>query len=140
MKLHTISMDRNDARKTFLAYCTAVRGRDDDEDQKIMRGYRELAKGNQLILLNRTIKAGGNLRRSWKMWNGTHGGHYFLFGALPLVRGLQEELELQDADRERRAGGSRVFCRACAESPEVPRRVAPGSDRAKRLDKLLVGA
>src|SRR5262245_56044223 len=59
MDLATISMDRNEARKAFLEYRRAVRARHDAEDEAIMRGYRELANGRQLLKLSETIRAGG---------------------------------------------------------------------------------
>lgn len=59
MELATIKMDRNVARRAFLDYRRAVRERHNDEDAQIMRGYRALAQGKQLIHLRDTIKAGG---------------------------------------------------------------------------------
>ncbi len=59
MELTTITMDRNAARKAFLEYRAAFRETHEAQDAKIMRGYRELAKGRQLISLPETIKAGG---------------------------------------------------------------------------------
>lgn len=66
MDLQTITMpgeteaeQRNSARKAFLEYRHAVRERHNKEDEQIMRGYRELSRGRQLIHLTDTIKAGG---------------------------------------------------------------------------------
>ena len=59
MELTTIDMPRGDARRAFLEYREAVRERHSDEDAEIMRGYRELAQGRQLIRLSETIAAGG---------------------------------------------------------------------------------
>lgn len=59
MKLDTITMDRTEARRAFLDYRRAVHERHDAEDAQIMRGYRELARGTQLIRLSETIAAGG---------------------------------------------------------------------------------
>jgi hypothetical protein len=59
MELSTITEDRGAARKAFLEYRQAVRERHDAEDEQIMRGYRELASGRQLIRLPDTIRLGG---------------------------------------------------------------------------------
>lgn len=59
MQLSTIDMPKADARRAFLDYRRAVRARHDAEDEQIMRGYRELARGRQLIRLSETIAAGG---------------------------------------------------------------------------------
>jgi hypothetical protein len=52
-------MDRGPAREAFLEYRRSVRERHDAEDEQIMRGYRELARGRQLIRLSEAIVAGG---------------------------------------------------------------------------------
>lgn len=59
MDLSTITMERNEARQKFLEYRHAVRERHDQEDEAIMRGYRALSRGQQVIHLSDTIKAGG---------------------------------------------------------------------------------
>ncbi|MEA2702111.1 MAG: hypothetical protein QOD63_56 [Actinomycetota bacterium] len=59
MDLNTITMERPKARQAFLEYRKAVREGGSGEDEKIMRGYRELARGSQLISLPETIAAGG---------------------------------------------------------------------------------
>lgn len=59
MDLNTITMEKPKARQAFLDYRKAVREGGGTEDQAIMRGYRELAKGTQLISLSETIAAGG---------------------------------------------------------------------------------
>src|SRR4051794_4925299 len=55
----TIAMDKGKAREAFLDYRRAVRARHSAEDEQIMRAYRELAKGTQLIKLPDVIRAGG---------------------------------------------------------------------------------
>jgi hypothetical protein len=57
--LNTITMERPKARQAFLDYRKAVREGGGAEDEAIMRGYRELARGRQLISLRETIQAGG---------------------------------------------------------------------------------
>jgi hypothetical protein len=47
------------AKKAFEEYRAAVRERHDDEDAQIMRGYKAMAQGKQLLNLTDTIKAGG---------------------------------------------------------------------------------
>lgn len=59
MDLSTITMPRSEARAKFLEYRRAVKERHDAEDEAIMRGYKALAAGSQLIRLADTISAGG---------------------------------------------------------------------------------
>lgn len=59
MDLSTITMEKPKARAAFLEYRKAVRENPNAEDAAIMRGYRELARGRQLISLPETIAAGG---------------------------------------------------------------------------------
>lgn len=59
MELALIEMERPQARQAFLEYRRAVRERHSREDEQIMRGYRELARGRQLIHLTDTVRAGG---------------------------------------------------------------------------------
>jgi hypothetical protein len=59
MELATIEMERPKARQAFLDYRRAVRERHNAEDEAIMRGYRALAAGKQLIRLDETLVAGG---------------------------------------------------------------------------------
>lgn len=62
MDLATIEMPVHEARKKFLEYREAVRGRHYDEDHQMMVGYRQLAKGNRLLKMSETLAKGG--------WNG----------------------------------------------------------------------
>lgn len=64
MELQTIEMERPKAREKFLEYRQAVRRRHVEEDVEIMRGYRQLANGRQLIELSRTLRAGGVTTRN----------------------------------------------------------------------------
>lgn len=59
MDLPTITMDKAAARQAFLDYRRAVRERHTVEDEQIMRGYRALARGHQVINLREAIAAGG---------------------------------------------------------------------------------
>ena len=59
MDLPTLQMDRTEARKAFLEYRRAVRARHDEEDAAIMRGYRALANGHQVVRLSEALAAGG---------------------------------------------------------------------------------
>lgn len=59
MDLTTIEMERPKAREAFLDYRRALREKASEVDAEIMRGYRELARGRQLIRLSETIRAGG---------------------------------------------------------------------------------
>jgi hypothetical protein len=64
MDLATIEMERPAAREKFLEYRRAVRRRHVEEDAEIMRGYRQLASGRQLIQLPETLRAGGVTTRT----------------------------------------------------------------------------
>lgn len=68
MDLHTIDMDRAEARKLYLEYRAAVRDRQDAEMAEIMRGYKALAQGHQVIDIVATIKGGGTVvgPRRWE--------------------------------------------------------------------------
>lgn len=59
MDLATIEMDKGKAREAFLAYRREVWARHDAEDEAIMRGYRALSRGHQLIRLSEALGAGG---------------------------------------------------------------------------------
>lgn len=59
MELATITMPKDEARKAFLEYRTAVRERHNDEDQAIMRGYKWLSEGKQVLSLRETMSTGG---------------------------------------------------------------------------------
>lgn len=59
MDLHEITMDRQLAREAFLDYRRAFREEGAAIDGELMRGYKELAAGRQLIRLSETIRAGG---------------------------------------------------------------------------------
>ena len=59
MEMPTIEMPRAEARKLFLEYRHAVRERHNAEDEMIMRGYRALSQGHQVINLLDVMKAGG---------------------------------------------------------------------------------
>lgn len=59
MDLATIEMPIDEAQQAFEEYRAAVRERHNEEDEQIMRGYRVLAKGKQVLNLPKTLKAGG---------------------------------------------------------------------------------
>jgi hypothetical protein len=52
-------MEPDAARKAFLEYRQAVRSRHNEEDATIMRGYKELAAGHQVLHLHDVMKAAG---------------------------------------------------------------------------------
>lgn len=68
MDVATIEMPKTEARKAFLEYKDALSKRHDDETAEIMKGYRELSKGKQLLHLSETIKAGGFETRQYRPW------------------------------------------------------------------------
>jgi len=59
MELATIEMPVDEAQQAFEEYRAAVRERHDEEDEAIMKGYRALAKGQQVINLPQALRAGG---------------------------------------------------------------------------------
>lgn len=60
MELTAVTMDKNEARKRFLEYRASVRQRHNKEDEQIMRGYKALSQGHQVIDLGRTLREGGH--------------------------------------------------------------------------------
>ena len=59
MNLNEITMDRVAAREAFLDYRKVFREEANAIDGELMRGYKELAAGRQLIRLSETIRAAG---------------------------------------------------------------------------------
>ena len=59
MELASITMDRHAARRAFLEYRDAIRRRASEEDAAIMRGYRELAAGRQIVNLTNVLGGAG---------------------------------------------------------------------------------
>jgi hypothetical protein len=59
MELNAIAVDRNEARRAFIEYRDAFRKNRLEEDEALMRGYRVLSEGKQIISLVDTIRAGG---------------------------------------------------------------------------------
>lgn len=59
MELPLIDAPIAEARQAAADYLKAVRQRHSDEDQAILRGYRELARGRRLVQLSAAIRAGG---------------------------------------------------------------------------------
>jgi hypothetical protein len=69
MELATITMPKTEARKAFLEYRRAVRERHSDEDAEIMRAYREIARGHQLLKVSEALVAGGTRVIEELMWD-----------------------------------------------------------------------
>jgi hypothetical protein len=59
MDLTTIEMPKDEALQAFREYRDAVRERHDQELEQIMRGYRELARGRQLVNIVDVMRRGG---------------------------------------------------------------------------------
>jgi len=92
MNLATIEMDRTQAREAFLEYRTAVKERHSDEDEAIMRGYRELARGRQLIRLSDTVLAGGLVERTWRpSWDRGRAPETVMLPAIAVMRADRPE-------------------------------------------------
>ena len=83
MELSTIEMPREQAREAFKDYRAAVRARHDEEDQSLMRGYRELATGRHLIRLSDTIRAGGFEQLEFRRSTARRGPRVMVTGQLP---------------------------------------------------------
>jgi hypothetical protein len=95
MQLETITEDPHVARRKFLEYRNAVRDRHDKEDQEIMRGYRALSQGQQLIRLTDTIRAGGTTTVDFRQRgfrDGKHGNHAYRT-AVPALAVARAEAE-----------------------------------------------
>jgi len=59
MNLATIEMERPKAIEAFKTYRAAVRARHFIEDEQLLRGYRELARGRRLISLTQAFETAG---------------------------------------------------------------------------------
>lgn len=81
MELATLNVTRAEAREAFLEYRRAVRepGRhrlDEAErdyldlDRAVMRGYKAIAAGKQVIHLSQTLSEGGVQECEGRLWNG----------------------------------------------------------------------
>lgn len=77
MDLKPIIMDRNAARRAFIEYREAFRKTHKAQDEEIMRGYRALAQGKQLISLTAAIQAAGIVEHKVKRWDGQSVTAYF---------------------------------------------------------------
>ena len=67
MDLSTITVDRSEARKAVAAYRRALQNEKHErlrkEDEAILRGYREIARGHPIISIRDVIHAGGETSR-----------------------------------------------------------------------------
>jgi hypothetical protein len=61
VNLNAIEMSRPAAIAAFNDYRKAIKGRHFKEDEELLRGYRELAKGRRLISLTEALTAGGTM-------------------------------------------------------------------------------
>jgi hypothetical protein len=125
MKLDPIAMDRSEARRAFLEYRNAVRARHNDEDAEIMRGYRALAKGLQLIKLSDVMKAGGTIEHSYRAgWSDRR--YLALLPRIAVVRACARECWC-----EVRSDGSLIFSeeerRTSARQTKAVRRFGAGT-------------
>lgn len=59
MDVPILSMPRGEARRAFLDYRRAVRARHDAEDEAIMRGYRALSQGHQVLDVHDAFRTTG---------------------------------------------------------------------------------
>jgi len=59
VEFHTIRMEPAQARRAYVQYRLAVRQGRTREDREILRGYRALARGQQVISLQAAIGSGG---------------------------------------------------------------------------------
>jgi hypothetical protein len=49
MDLQTLTMERHEARTKFLEYRNALKAKHSEEDEALMRGYREIVRGRPVI-------------------------------------------------------------------------------------------
>lgn len=89
MNLETITMEKDEAQEAFREYRAAVTGgahkklgeaRREYErlDRAVMRGYKELAKGNALLELSKAIAMGGETDVHFTdRWSGEESTHRF---------------------------------------------------------------
>lgn len=68
MELSTIEMEKNEAKEAFQQYRAAVKERHNAEDEQIMRVYRELARGRQVIRLSEAVQNGGTTSLWGRDW------------------------------------------------------------------------
>ena len=105
MELQTIEMERPAAREKFLEYRQAVRRRHVEEDAQIMRGYRQLAAGRQVLQLSETLRAGGVTTR-----NGGRGGwdrdRRYALPRLAIARADEPKVYIEGISRD---GGMTFF-------------------------------
>jgi len=59
MNIESITMAKPDARAAFVEYRDALKARHTAEDEALMRGYKALAKGQQVIDLHNVMRAAG---------------------------------------------------------------------------------
>jgi len=59
MEVPTIEMNRFDARRKFLEYRAAVRERHNAEDEAMMKAYRALSQGKQVIHIGQVLTEAG---------------------------------------------------------------------------------
>lgn len=85
MDLPVIEMEQDVAQAAFREYRDAVRSQSHDRyaearreyeaiDRAVMRGYKEIAKGNALIRLSEVLRLGGVEELTWEQDNWTQGG------------------------------------------------------------------
>lgn len=59
MNLDSLTMDKSAARQAFLEYRAAFRAEHERIDGELMRGYKAMSQGRQLIRLSETIQRAG---------------------------------------------------------------------------------
>lgn len=59
MNLDTLTMPKTEAKQAFIEYRRAVQERHSTEDEQIMRGYKALAQGKQVIELHAAFQRAG---------------------------------------------------------------------------------
>jgi hypothetical protein len=96
MHLPVIEMEKEQAQEAFREYRDAIRAGPRDKflevrreyeamDRAVMRGYKEIAKGNSLLRLSETIHLGGTQQLTWtdQRWRNNRWENVTYVGTFP---------------------------------------------------------
>ncbi|MGQ0668070.1 MAG: hypothetical protein ACT4PO_00080 [Actinomycetota bacterium] len=81
MDVATITMDQEKAAEAFESYREAVKLRHSDEDEAIMRGYRELVHGRAVLKLSESMRLAGVTAVEHALW--VKGGQRWFTAQMP---------------------------------------------------------
>lgn len=113
MNLATLDVDRDVARKAFLEYRDSIRAQRADEvleeERALMRSYRELSRGAQVIDLAATLRSGGLVNKTFATTTYREGKQQRVYheGNVPVLsigRADQTETRITASEDQARAG------------------------------------